>query len=222
MKKILLIVAIAISTFSLNSCKSKEDKANELIKQEMFKTLYDFESYQPVETLIDSAFTNPCTNDTIIYAAMKAVEDIDKCLEALDEVKDAQRSMSIWSDSYSSYGRSEYREAKDKMEEAYNKAKENMQQHIAAIKVIRKKSVNYPHEFIGWQATHKYRCKTKGGHSALGTELYIFDKGIKNVLFSINVEDEDYIKAVGYIKDISGYSDEEFNKFIQDAENAFK
>lgn len=42
--------------FILSGCKSKEEKALEIIKNEMFKTLYDFESYQPIETKVDSAF----------------------------------------------------------------------------------------------------------------------------------------------------------------------
>ena len=37
----------------LVGCQSREEKAAELIKQEMFKTLYDFESYEPIETKID-------------------------------------------------------------------------------------------------------------------------------------------------------------------------
>lgn len=45
--------------FILSGCKSKEEKALEIIKNEMFKTLYDFESYQPIETKIDSAFYLP-------------------------------------------------------------------------------------------------------------------------------------------------------------------
>lgn len=54
MKQIIIMALAGI--FILTGCKSKEEKALEAIKDEMFKTLYDFESYQPVETKIDSAF----------------------------------------------------------------------------------------------------------------------------------------------------------------------
>ena len=50
-------------------CKSKEDKANELIKDYMFKNLYDFESYQPIETTIDSAFHTIYNDSTALYYA---------------------------------------------------------------------------------------------------------------------------------------------------------
>jgi PBP1b-binding outer membrane lipoprotein LpoB len=50
MKQIIIMALAGI--FILTGCKSKEEKALEAIKDEMFKTLYDFESYQPVETKI--------------------------------------------------------------------------------------------------------------------------------------------------------------------------
>lgn len=48
MKTLLFIVVSA--TMLLSGCKSKEEKANELIKDDMFKVLYDFASYEPIET----------------------------------------------------------------------------------------------------------------------------------------------------------------------------
>lgn len=64
MKKIIFITLSAI--FVLSGCKSKEDKALEVIKNQMFQTLYDFESYQPIETKIDSAFLSIYTDSAII------------------------------------------------------------------------------------------------------------------------------------------------------------
>ena len=55
MRKILSFLFVFLL---LCSCQSREEKVAELIKQEMFKTLYDFESYEPIETKIDSAFTS--------------------------------------------------------------------------------------------------------------------------------------------------------------------
>ena len=63
MKTLLFIVASA--TILLSGCKSKEEKANELIKDDMFKVLYDFASYEPIETNIDSAFTSVYTDSII-------------------------------------------------------------------------------------------------------------------------------------------------------------
>ena len=112
MRKILFIL---LPTFLLVGCKSREEKVAELIKQEMFKTLYDFESYEPVETKIDSAFTSIYTDSVIKSYAYIARSFLDDVQEGLDKVKDAQRTAEIWRDSYSSYGRGKYEEAYNEM-----------------------------------------------------------------------------------------------------------
>lgn len=121
MKKILLWIAIIIPI--LSSCKSKEEKATEMIKNEMFKTLYDFESYQPIETKVDSAYTSIYTDSTIIshaYIARHFLDDVDKQLE---EIKDAKSTMEIWGDGYSSLSRTKFNNAYEKYTEALDKAK---------------------------------------------------------------------------------------------------
>ena len=103
MKNVIIMALTAI--FILSGCKSKEEKALEAIKNEMFKTLYDFESYQPIETKIDSAFLSAYTDSIIIKHGYILNELLKEANEALSEIKEANRSIEIWSDSYSSYGR---------------------------------------------------------------------------------------------------------------------
>ena len=55
MKKICITISLAI--FLLSSCNnSPTDKANVLIKDDMRKSLIITDSYEPVETKVDSAF----------------------------------------------------------------------------------------------------------------------------------------------------------------------
>ena len=111
--KTLLFIDVS-ATMLLSGCKSKEEKANELIKDDMFKVLYDFASYEPIETNIDSAFTSVYTDSIITRHAYFIKIAIEKADEYLDEMKDARKTMEIWSDGYSSYSNSRYYEAKTK------------------------------------------------------------------------------------------------------------
>ena len=54
MKKVILLLT-ALSLIGLTGCKSNEKKANELIRAELSKTLFDYESYQPIETIVKEA-----------------------------------------------------------------------------------------------------------------------------------------------------------------------
>jgi MFS superfamily sulfate permease-like transporter len=57
-----VIIAI-ISALIFTSCQSKEEKAAELIKAELSKTLYDFDSYEPIKTTVTEAY-NTANNDS--------------------------------------------------------------------------------------------------------------------------------------------------------------
>lgn len=199
MKKVILWIAIVIPI--LTCCKSKEEKAAEIIKKEMFKTLYDFESYQPIETVVDSAFYSPYTDSTILSHGYIIKELISEARKNLEELKEAQSSMEIWSDSYSSYGLTKYYEAKEKMSSALEK----VDLYIKIINTegdsIRMLSKDIKPTFYGWKITHKFRCKTKGGNSTIGNYIYIFDKNIEHIIHEEDTEDEDLIKAKSLIKE---------------------
>lgn len=198
MKKILLALLFIVL---LTGCKSREDKIAELIKQEMFKTLYDFESYEPIETKIDSAFTSIYTDSVIKSYAYIARSFLDDAQESLDKVKDAQKTVEIWRDSYSSYGRS-------KFEDAYNEMKKHLAEVNSKMYIvncyadsIRSASANFKPEFCGWRVEHRFRCKTKGGNFDLGNYLYIFDEKVTTIIYQEDPDDEYTKKVKGLIEE---------------------
>ncbi|HOD62354.1 MAG TPA: hypothetical protein PKG96_09675 [Bacilli bacterium] len=125
MKNSLLLFLVFI-ILTLVSCQSKEEKAAKLIKEEMYKTLYDFSSYEPIETTIDSAFTSIYRDSTILVYAYLMNEALEKANEYLDNTKDAQSSLEIWAGSYSGYGLSQYNKAKEEFTSNLDKAQEYM------------------------------------------------------------------------------------------------
>lgn len=112
MKKILFLATVVLV---MTGCKSREEKAAELIKQEMFKTLYDFESYEPIEIKIDSAFTSIYTDTLALMYANEVKIMFDELEKEEAEYESAKSAMEIWSDSYSSLGAYKYNEAKRKV-----------------------------------------------------------------------------------------------------------
>lgn len=199
MKNVIIMALTAI--FILSGCKSKEEKALEAIKNEMFKTLYDFESYQPIETKIDSAFLSAYTDSIIIKHGYILNEFLKEANEALSEIKEANRSMEIWSDSYSSYGREQYYEAKNKADQGLENANLYIKIMNAQSDTIKLLAQNIKPDFYGWKVTHKFRCKTKGGDSTIGNYIYYFDKKVKNIIYKEDTEDEDLVKVKSLIKE---------------------
>ena len=198
MKKIIFLM---ISVLIIAGCQSREKKVSKLVKQEMFKTLYDFESYEPIETKTDSAFSSIYADSTIrmhAYIARFLLDDIE---ENLSKIKDDQSTMEIWGDSYTSLSRRKYNEAyndyKTRMERV-NKAFERVNVRMDSIRILSK---DFKQEFIGWRATHKFRCKTKGGNFDLGNYAYTFDKEIKTIINKEDLDENDNEKLISLINE---------------------
>ena len=87
MRKILqyaILLVLAIVSFS--ACKSNEQKAAALIKDYMFKNLFDYESYEPIETSIDSAYNQPMMNSQILALAYSTREYNKARKKAIEEL----------------------------------------------------------------------------------------------------------------------------------------
>ena len=215
MRRIILLLIPALCI--IVSCKSKEDKALELIDKQMFQTLYDYESYQPVETKLDSAFTSPYYTDSILAMVMLYDQYQDKADEYKEEADDAKSTMEIWSDSYTSYARTRYYDARDKWIDNTVLYFKNSKFAVSALMMAAEAIKDFKPEYCGWEVYHKYRCKSKGGHALLSEAIYIVDKDVKNIIQTIDLDDDDYKKAKKIIDEIvENMSDDDFLQDYKD------
>ena len=53
---------------------------------------------------------------------------------------------------------------------------------------------NFTKLYIGWEAKHKFRCKTRGDNSSIADYIFVFCKDIKTILLYEDVDDEDEIQ----------------------------
>lgn len=211
MKNTLLSFLALLLCLSFTQCKSKEDKANELIKDYMFKNLYDFDSYQPIETKIDSAFHTIYNDSSAIHYAFAILISEEKHAELKSDYEMLQSSIDIWCDGsyYSSY-------SSNKCQECLDKAKHNlteqffwlsrMDNYRDSLFVL---SENLNKEFVGWQVTHDFRCKTKGGNPDIGHYIFTMDKDLKTILSMQDTKDKDTEKVASIIKETLEMTDEE-------------
>ena len=181
--------------FSIFGCSSKEDRANKLIRERMSKTLYDYESYNPIETKVSEAKATmyndtSCWNDgTLLAASMKLG------IKYAESMEDAKEHMEIWGPpSYysSSYSDNKYYKYKSEYEDAVNSFMSTHEVCKIIAESLREKITNLDENcIIGWEVTHKFRCKTKGGYSTIGNYRFVIDKDFKSILIDEDVDDED-------------------------------
>ena len=186
----LLILSLGL----LAGCKSKEEKAAELIKTELSKTLYDFDSYQPIETIVKEAKATPY-NDSLCWAkagvlAIGMEQYIEKANEATNSVERAQLwgAPTYYSSSYSDRNYYKY------LEECRNAISEaNLNAMLCNL--IADSLANIIQQLdttaiIGWEVQHSFRCKTRGGSPEIAHYRYVVDKKFKNVLLREDSESE--------------------------------
>ena len=195
-----LILAVLLTAAACAaSCASREKRADKAIAEYLFKTLYDYESYQPIETIVDTAYASPLTDDAVRAEAATAKLAYDKYEKAMEDFNDALETVRIWTGTWDSYSRQKYNDAKEEMEQRLAEAKTYLQLFYEKEYTINQMADSIQSGRIGWAVTHKYRCKSKGGYALLSEDLFILDPKMKQVLYHSDLDDEDEADITGII-----------------------
>lgn len=185
MKRVLL--AVILVAFCISCSRSPEDKANKLIEKDLKKVLYVPESYDPVETKVDSAFT-PFDDPVFVDKTMQLLDLATSIEEYDNNIKEAKSSMSLWDNMGSAFSRNEYQEAKDE----YDENTQNRTEAISKAKKLGeelKKMMDKERMFIGYKVQHRYRADNNAGNTLFGEKIYLFDKNMNQIVASYNYEE---------------------------------
>lgn len=201
MKKVLL--GTVFVTLFVSCGTSPEDKANALIEEDIKKVLYHPDTYDPVETEVDSAFTP--FDDPVFYEKIVELCQLgDQVEEYKKEMKRAESSMSIWSGPYqTAYGKTQYQQAKDE----YDENAENKQE--AETKAMRladelKTMFDKERQFIGFKARHRYRANNNAGQTLFGEKMYLLDKDMSRIVASYDTDSKEYRLVQTIYKEMLG------------------
>lgn len=190
MKKFLYLAFIA--TVFIACSQSPEQKAEELIKESLKKSLFKPETYKPVDTKVDSAFAP--FDDPDFYRELATLGQMNNEYWELEEkAKRAKSSMSIWADPYqTAFGKNQYQEAKEEYEEANAQIEKlktkGIKQHDKVVSMIQNGK-----KFIGYKAVHNYRADNNAGNTLIGNTVFFIDKDFKEITFSLDVEEYNQI-----------------------------
>lgn len=177
MKKLLSLAIFLISGLAMTSCQSNEEKAQELIRDNFFQTMHDFESYEPIETVVKEAKQSMYTD-----------ADIWKDINALTVVYDGliEREASYNAATKSSY--SSKREIDIKRELLEKQAKEFDSLYK---KVKGNERLIDSTKTAGWEVNHKFRCKSQSGVALIKECRFIMDKGFKAILIEEEIDSKE-------------------------------
>ena len=183
MKRLVLILMVAPL---LVACGGREKRAEKIAEETVVKTLYYPDTYEPVETVVDSAFVSIYTNQDALDAAYNII-DLKQELENLQwDYEQALSDVSLYGDfSYdrSTYRKEKYRQAKGELADAEKKLKNCEADLKKQENIIRTcyETINEG-EFCGWGITHRFRAENGNGNKLIGDVLILTDKDMENVV----------------------------------------
>lgn len=180
--KSLIITLVAL--IGLCSCgQSKEEKAQEMAANYLKGVLYHFDSYEPLQTKVDSSFVALSTDREAIELTLDMLKLFQSAQEYADKIESAESSMEIWSPSgYSSaYSKWEYRRAKeerDNNQRLLDKTKDRIQNQFSKIKsrqsYLEAEALLKIGDFNGWKVYHKFKSLNGAGTLDLFGEYVFF------------------------------------------------
>lgn len=167
MKKVLLLI---LAIIALTGCKSKEDKAKELIESQLKSTMNDWSSYEFVKmSKMDSTFTS------YIYTT-----EYENLIEKISNFELKKTDLTVCSDYPVLYGKARCKEMQDSvpiLEDLINKTKEKIENN--------KKSFNS--EFNGYKVEFTFRGNNSLGAKVLNSTIYLFDKDLTKIVDTIPI-----------------------------------
>lgn len=187
MKKILFIL---ISFIVLSSCVSRDDKINSLIKDNLFSTLDDFDSFEFVSMEVDSTFASIYNDEQAILWGMEFRIILSDLTEKSNELDLIKKRMDIWRNSSTIYGVNEYTNARREYDESMKYGREQLERLSQLSDSVKARKLNIPeNNFIGWKVNYKFRSKNKEGNTVLSEKIYIINKDLSTIEEEYDKED---------------------------------
>ena len=198
------VIILSLCVLMVACTPSPQKKAETLIKEALLKDLVLPDTYEPVETTLDSAFA-PYHDPTFVNKVLDLVSKNADYEQLQEQLNRAKSNMAIWSGPYmTAFGKEQYRQAKDEFEATQAKI-DALTSRLQKIGAEISDELQKEPVFIGCRAYHRYRANNNAGNTLLGGEYFLFDKDVTTI---ISRWDEDEINIYNeFLKQVSELTD---------------
>ena len=208
MKKISYIVLVA--TLMAACTQTPQQKAEALVEETVKKVLFKPDTYDPIETKLDS-IVSPY-NDPDFYKEVTSfselLTEVPRCENRIESTK---KDLNFYDKSFKdSFFKNEYQEAKEKYEKAVNKY-ENLKEKIQKKYEGIAKKLKGEHAFSGYVIAHSFRANNNDGQTQIGNYIFFVDKNIENIIYTLNdYEANEFAETINQIKEKMGEDEDQW------------
>lgn len=173
--------------FDFSNKEVRQEVADSIVKKLVCENLYYPESYDPVNTTVDSVFYNYLTDADCLNAAVELIDLRNEYESAKSSYEDNDYHIRFFRGADGTFlepFRNAKAEASAKMNELQPKIEKQQ-------KIIRNRSTERDGEFFGWQVTHRYRASNSAGVVSFGNVLFILDPIMSQCYYRFSLDDSD-------------------------------
>lgn len=185
MKNFLLIM---IAAFGLTACQTKEEKAEGLARKALNSVIVNYDTYEPIETTVDSAFAPLMTAEVYNYYP-QLLSQIRAHSLAEEQAKVAKLQMSLSENCSYPYEKELYKKAKEEYER-YSSTVTELEEKVQAFSQKLEKYSKEEPVFNGYVVRHKFRYVSKEGDKTIGDVLFLMNKDLTEVESMLDLNDE--------------------------------
>lgn len=171
----------------------RQETAKTMAKKLVCESLYYPDSYDPVNTTVDSVFYNYLTDADCLNAAVELIDLRNAYEAAKSSYEDNDWTIRFHGNpggAFLEHERNARAEAAAEMKELQPKIERQQE-------IIRNRSTARDGVFIGWQVIHRYRASNSAGVVSFGNVLFVLDSTMSQcyLRFSLD-EDEKNLKSI--------------------------
>lgn len=163
-----------------------QKKAEEFVKKEVCNNLFYPDSYDPVNTTIDSVFYGPMTDLECVKAAIELIDLRSQYNSALNSYNYAVDQIKFFGKT--DFGTNHWGKDRDNAKTEMRDLQEKIGKRQSAIK---NRDTSMDGKFIGWQVAHRFRAANSEGVVSFGNVLYILNPELTGSYLRYSLEDDD-------------------------------
>ena len=192
MKKIVIFLSLILTVFSSYAQQKATnlDKAKTLIKKELYLTLNDFNSYQPVSySKVEKLYTDPFEDEQIQkeYNELNSYKDKTGEWSKYLSLNDTITTDSIYK-SVMKLGDYASEKKLYSSAQSYFEIASKLQMYKFCQFIVLKSLNQFKPEFIGMKVIHKYRAKNSLGGYVLKTAEFRFNKNMTVIIKVVDLD----------------------------------
>ena len=147
--------------------------------------LYYPNSYDPVNTTVDSVFYSYMTDENCINAAIRLIDLRDSYNSAEANYEENDWTIRFHGNMKGPFLERERNARSESAKEMKRLLKEIKEEQL----IIRNRDSSNDGHFIGWQVVHKYRASNSNGVVSFGNVLFILDPQMKQCYYRFSLDD---------------------------------